>query len=61
MIDSPYNGTDSFKKATVAAIRNQALAYPSERTNTVFVRTSLSSARGMAMSVIHQYESTYFS
>jgi predicted NBD/HSP70 family sugar kinase len=61
VIDSPYNGTDSFKKATVAAIRNQALAYPSERTKTVFVRTSLSSARGMAMSVIHQYESTYFS
>lgn len=61
VIDSPYNLLECFRKSTLSTVAERALRYPSDHTHIVFVQTSLSSAWGMALSVIHQYETTNFS
>ena len=57
VVDSPYNNFAAFEQAAISTMRERALIYPSDRTKVVFVRM-LSAALGMALAVIHQFEST---
>lgn len=57
VVDSPYNNVAAFEQASISMMKERALTYPTDRTQVVFVRP-LSSALGMALAVIHQFEST---
>lgn len=56
VVDSPYNAIRAFKEAATLTAGDGALPYPFQHTEIIFVRTSLSSAWGMALAMIHQFE-----